>query len=221
MVSTLQAVGLLILAIVPGAVLTFSYERHAGPLTSDSNDRTLRFIVGTAIVFPFTATLAIWTFTHVISVPIGDPATGHRNRLSEPSDISVWWTFVPLIYITVPWMFGWLGGSLWVELRRRAVATRTSSFAPNLAAWDVVFLDPGPKLIAVKLRNGPWIAGIFAEASFASAPAATQKELMLELRVEVDDLGQIQRDESGIPIERDGAVVVNYADVELMIVERT
>jgi len=220
-VSSLQAVGLLILAIVPGAVLMFSYERHAGPLGSDSNDRTLRFLIGTALVFPFTATLAMWTFTHVISVPVGDPPTDHRNRLAEPSDISLWWTFVPLAYVTVPWLLGWLGGSLWVVLRRLAVAGRTSSLAPSLAAWDVVFLDPGPKLISVKLRTGPWIGGVFGGASFASAPAARQRELVLEQRVAVDTSGQIQRDEEGVPIEHFGAIVVDYSDVELMIVERT
>lgn len=220
-VSTLQAVGLLILTIVPGAVLTFSYERHAGPLAGHPNERSLRFLIGTAIVFPFTATLALWTFARVLHVPVGEPPREYRNRLADPSDVSLWWTFVPLAYVLIPWLLGRLGGSTRLALRRRTVASGTSSLAPGLAAWDVVFLDPGPKLISIKLRNGPWVAGIFAASSFASAPAAKEKELLLERQVGVDDSGQIQRDESGIPLQGSGAVVVHYSDVELMIVERT
>lgn len=221
MASTVQAVGLLILTVVPGAVLTFSYERHAGPLAGDPNERPLRFVIGTAIVFPFTATLALWTFNSLFSVPIGDPPTIRRNRVADRSDISLWWTFIPVLYIVVPWILGRVGGSSRLALRRRSIANKASSLAPGLAAWDVVFLDPGPKLITVKLRGGPWIGGLFAGSSFASAPAAKQKELVLELQIEVDESGRIQRDDEGVPVERSGAVVVNYSDVELMIVERT
>lgn len=221
MASTVQAVGLLLLTVVPGAVLTFSYERHAGPFAGDTNERTLRFLVATALVFPVTATIAMWTFTRVLHVPVGDPPTEYRNRLEDPSDISLWWTLVPFPYLAVPWGLGWIGGSLGVWLRKRAVARKASSLAPGLAAWDVVFLEPGPKLISVKLRNGPWIAGLFARNSFASGPAARHKELVLETEVEVDDVGQVRRGEDGVPIERAGTVVINYSDVELMIVERT
>jgi len=42
----LLALSLLVLTVLPGAVLVFSYERHAGPLAGDPNERTLRFVAG-------------------------------------------------------------------------------------------------------------------------------------------------------------------------------
>jgi hypothetical protein len=84
-----------------------------------------------------------------------------------------------------------------------------------------MFLRPGPKLITVKLRSGQWVAGIFADGSFASAPAAKEKQLVLEDRVQVNEAGVIERDEDDTPTVLPGTVVVSYTDVELMFVEQT
>jgi hypothetical protein len=221
MVGTFQALSLLLLTILPGAVLLFSYEYHAGRLAGDANERSLRFVIGTVLVFPYTATLAAWIYTRVLHVPIVGSQDEFTNRLENPSGISPAWTFLPLAYVLVPWCLGWAAGKGRVSLRQRSVKKRATSLVPGVVAWDIVFLDPGPKLISAKLRGGPWVAGVFADESFASAPAGKEKELVLEAAVQVDDKGQIERDQTGTPILLPGAVVLNYADVELMVVERT
>jgi Family of unknown function (DUF6338) len=221
MVGTFQALSLLLLAILPGAVLLFSYEHHAGPLAGDANERAIRFVVGTVLVFPYTATLAAWIYTRVVHVPVDGSQDDFRNRLEHPTGISPAWTLLPLAYVLVPWCLGWLAGKGRVSLRKRAVANRATSLVPGVAAWDIVFLEPGPKLISAKLRGGPWVAGVFSDSSFASASAGKHKELVLEAAVQVDDKGQIERDDTDTPILLPGAVVLNYADVELMVVERT
>lgn len=219
MVGTVQAVGLLLLAVLPGAVLVVSYERHAGPLADDINERTLRFIVGTALIFPYAAGLAGSVYTRILHVPIGSSRDTYRNRLLEPSDVSLWWYAVPVAYVLVPWGLGRFAGLARIALRRRTVRRRTASLVPGLEAWDIVFLESGPKLIAMKIRGGSWVAGVFAGNSFASAPAAKERELVLEVGVEVDERGTIQRDDDGTPLLTAASIVVAYADVELMTVQ--
>lgn len=221
MVGTFQALSLLLLTILPGAVLLFSYERNAGPLAGDANERALHFLIGTVLVFPYTATLAAWTYTSVLHVSVDGSQAQFTNRLEDPSDLSLGWTLLPLAYVLLPWCLGWATGKGRVSLRRRAVKNRATSLVPGVTAWDIVFLEPGPKLISAKLRGGPWVAGVFSDSSFASAPAGKQKELVLEAGVQVDDAGQVERDDYGTPVVLPGPVVINYADVELMVVERT
>lgn len=217
MVGTFQALGLLVLTVLPGAVLLFSYERHAGPLTGEGNDRALRFVLGTVLVFPYTALVAAWAYTRVLHVE--GPEDYFRNRLEDPVDLSPAWSLLPLAYVVVPWCVGWLAGRVRVDLRRRSVENRSTSLVPGVAAWDIVFLQPGPKLISAKLRGGPWVAGLFAAESFASSLASRHKELVLEQGVAVDARGKVERDKWGTPLARPGGIVLSYTDVELMIVE--
>jgi Family of unknown function (DUF6338) len=222
MVGTFQALSILLLAILPGAVLVFSFERHAGAVAGDANERLVRFVIGTVVVFPCTAILAAWTYSRVVHAPIEGSPGEFTNRLEEPLGISPAWTLLPLVYVLVPWCLGWALGEGVVWLRRRAVNNRTTSRVPGVAAWDIVFLAPGPKLIAAKLRGGPWIGGMFASNSFASPLASRRKELVLEAGVQIDQVsGQIERDETKTPILLPGAIVLNYADVELLVVEPT
>jgi Family of unknown function (DUF6338) len=221
MVGTFEALSLLVLAILPGAVLMFSYEHHAGPLAGSPNERVVRFVVGTVLVFPYTATIAAWAYTRVFHVRVDGSRDEFANRLEHPTGLSPAWTLLPLVYVIVPWVLGWLAGKGRVWWRARAVKNQTTSLVPGVSAWDIVFLEPGPKLISAKLRGGPWVAGVFSDSSFASAPAGKQKELVLEAGVQIDEAGQIERDVYGTPTVLPGAVVLNYADVELMMVERT
>lgn len=223
MVGTFQALGVVLLAIVPGAALTFSYENHAGTLPGDTNDRLLRFLIGTALVFPFTAILGAWAYARVLHVPVPDSPGDFHNRLSHPTDLSPLWTLVPLLYIVVPWGAGVLAGKGWLWLSRKGATTHRAAMIPSrLAAFHVEFLrqQPGAKHVTMKLRSGEWVAGIFGDESFASPPAAREKELLLESRLAANAAGMIQRDEDNNPIQLGGAVVVKYADVELMFIEQ-
>ena len=216
MVGTVQALGLLLLAVLPGAVLVFSYEgRTQRILPGDGNERVLRFLLATVLIFPFVAVVAGAVYVRILHVPL-DGGAAHRNRLLDPSDVSLWWTLVPVAYVGVPWGLGRLAGFLRVtrEGRRARPTVQTS-------AWGFIVVDPRPKLVVVKLRSGTWAGGLFGDDSFSSPPESDHVDLVLESGVEVGADGAIRRHGDGMPVLTQAAVVISYADVELMTVEPT
>ena len=61
MASTLAAVVMLVVVVLPGAVATFLFERSAGTLRGDANDRLIRFVFASALLSPVMAALG-WSF---------------------------------------------------------------------------------------------------------------------------------------------------------------
>lgn len=224
MLQTLQALAVLTLAVVPGAVGTFSYERHAGPLPGDISERTVRFLIGTALLFPLSALIAWPVWTHVLHVKTtGGAGTVFRNRLETGEGVPILWTALPVVYVVAPWLAGLLAGRIRVAILKRSAKRAKAWRTPvTLKAWDRVFLRPGPKLISVRLRDGHWVGGLFGPQSYASPLASSAKELLLEVSYEVDVEGKIVRDASGVPVEAGTAsVMIQAADVDLMLVEET
>lgn len=239
MIDTVEALGLTLVVVIPGAVATFGYERHVGPIGRDGTDRVLRYIFSTALLGPFSLIMVWIVWTHVLHVE--SISGGFRNRLSAGESLSPLWAFLPIPYLLVPWVAGSIAGTarnMYFEsivdekrservgrpptpttrLVRRLGLSSRHTVPINLTGWDVLFLDCGPKLVAVRLKDGVWIAGVFGPSSFSSPPSASTRELVLESRVEVGNDGIIPLDELDTPNELGGAVRVTVADVDLLIV---
>jgi hypothetical protein len=219
MPETVQALLITVLAVLPGAVATFSFERHVGTYAAEFPERVVRFIVGSALVFPLTAAFA-WPFwRHVLHVARVNPSTGATrfvNLVGTNGDVSPLWLLVPLGYVVAPAVAGNAAGWMWARrLREHEQVPRD-----DLRAWDWLFLDPRPKIIVARLRSGRWVAGLFGEESHASPKDFASKDLYLEVAYEVDDDGVLKLDNTDFPVQRDVSLLLHGDDVEFFEVIR-
>lgn len=217
MPESLQALLIAVLAVLPGAVATFSFERYVGTYTADFPERVVRFIVGSALVFPLTAAFAWPLWTNVLHASVSDPLTGEAqfvNRLTTNDDLSPLWLLLPIGYVTAPACAGAVAGSLWAAWLRRQ-AGRGRALPDDLRAWDWAFLDRRPVAVVARLRTGGWVAGVFGPDSYASPKGLPSKDLYLEVALEVTNEGVLVLDETDVPIRRDSSVLLHGEDVEM------
>ena len=215
MPETIPALLIALVAVVPGMVATPAFERHVGTYAAEFPERVLRFVGGSALVFPFTAAM-VWPFwrrvVHV-AVPGVDGTTTFVNRLTTGGDVSPLWLLLPVALVGVPALLGTTAGRLWATwLRRHSDDTPLE----DVRAWDWVFLDPAPKILVAKLRSGRWLAGVFGGNSYASPRAARSKDVYLEVALEVNDEGTLIRDENGRPVARRSSILFDGDDIELL-----
>lgn len=186
-------VGLLVLlvAVLPGAVYTWAFERQAGSFGVTFADRSLRF-VGASFVLH--AVLA-WGEYGVYRV-----AVLGRHELAAGQFAILWAGFGLLV--AVPYGVGSVLGGLyrtrrargdhWRWLRRylsRTAEERLLRLAlghdPAPRAWDHLFADRESAYLRVRTPDGTWVAGRFADRSYAGGyPNPT--DLLLEEAWEVD-----------------------------------
>jgi hypothetical protein len=216
MPSTLQALGIVLLAVLPGALATLAYERHRPGRTVDSAERVVRFVGVTLLVSPIAFLLAYPVWREVLHRP-ALAADGRRIYVNDLAngDASKWWSLVVVAYVVIPVLLGLLAGAVvkaYVEQKPERIKR---SLGANLTAWDVIFLEGGPIVIAARLRSDVWVAGLFGSRSYASAPAVKNKELLLEEEYEVDADGRVDRDADGVPVPKGGSVLICWSDVEV------
>ena len=200
-----SAVALLIVivAVLPGSVYTWAYERQAGAFGVTFGDRTLRFI-------------AVSLFFHFI---LGWPEyVLYREALEArsfgPAQFTAVW-LAGLILFAVPAAVGTVLGGLyvtrntrteWLRLRRlltpeREAALLRVALGPDPAprAWDDLFSDHPTVYLRVRTTDGSWLAGLFADASYAGGfPHDT--DLLLEEAWEIGDDGTLGEHGLGYPV---------------------
>lgn len=179
--------GLLVVlvAVLPGAAYTWAFERQAGSFGVSFADRALRFI-GSSMAFH----LLLGPVEYVIyRVAIAD-----RQDLAIGQFLLLWTT--ALVLFALPNASGSLLGGLyrsrsdrgghWQWVRRHLSPEhedRLLRFAlghdPAPRAWDHLFSDRTSTYIRVRLKDDTWVAGRFADRSYAGGyPNPT--DLLLE-----------------------------------------
>ena len=219
MPSTLTALALLLVAVVPGAVALTAYEHAAGRTRGDSNDRIVRFVVATALLAPVVVMFAWLFWRRVLHVPNG--AGGFRNVLRDGQP-SAWWTLAPPAYITAAASAGWIAGSGRERWMRWRMSRRSNRNAPRgTRPWDMLFAGGDPSVVACRLRDGRAVGGLFGGASFASYGSAAERELVLERAYQVDEDATVLRDEQGVPLDhgQGGRVHIREADILFIRIE--
>lgn len=157
MPDTFQAAAVIILAVLPGALYIWAFERVVGPWGVSFTDRLLRF---TGISAALHVLLAPITYRwYRIYVHSGNLAAG------ETLPRAVW--FALIAYVFAPILLGHLVGQAtkrnisWIHL---IVGQR-----PAPRAWDELFLQGGTGYVRLKLKGkgateSQWIAGWFGSA---------------------------------------------------------
>jgi len=150
MPETFESLAVIALALLPGALYVWSFERLVGRWGISLADRALRFVGGSAIFHAafLPVSFSLWA-TYVRSGEID-----RFNRLPR-----VIWVPV-LFYVAIPIAIGSLAG---VGTRRGWRWTKLLTGPdPAPRAWDYLFSNHPDGWILLRLKTGTWLGGAYA-----------------------------------------------------------
>lgn len=203
-----------VIAVLPGSVYTWAFERQVSAYGVTFADRTLRF-------------LAVSVIFHLV---LGWPEYGlYRLSIAHRHDVRVGqfallWSGLALL-VAIPASAGTALGGLyasrtgrdtWARLRRWLPAAQEERLLrallgrdPAPRAWDNLFSERPTVYVRVKTTDQTWIAGLFADRSYAGGfPHET--DLFIEEAWAID--------EDGVPADHGlgYAVYVPASKIEMM-----
>jgi hypothetical protein len=205
MEATFQGIAVFVLALLPGAVYTWSFERLAGRWGIGLSDRLYRFFDISALfqVLIAPATWKIWL-------------TYLRHGAPDALELPDWLWAVAFGYLAVPAVLGaavargFLRGSKFARWLVGATAAPT--------AWDAVFSGDTSGYVLLRLKSGRWLGGEYSDGSHVSGyPEPSDIYLARELVVnqESGDFERRSPDEEPIPVGNYG-VLVRWEEVEYL-----
>jgi hypothetical protein len=204
MPSTVEALAVVVAALLPGALYVWAFERVVGRWGVGFSDRFLRF-VGVSAAFHALAAPATYKIWFDYVRPDADEGANH---------LPAWLWLVALAYVGLPTLTGYLIGWRYNEggLLVRTVVGGTA--APT--AWDYVFSNRPAAHILMRLSSGSWIGGEYAAGSYAGGhPEPADLYLSVEAVVDQDQ-GDFVRGPNGKPVPNGYGVLVKWADVEYL-----
>jgi hypothetical protein len=209
MPDTFQAVLVFLVALMPGALYTWAFERVAGAWGVSLSDRLLRFIgvsVGFQLLWAPELVLIWREFIHT-----GKAAAG---------DLPLWLWLVATAYVVIPFASGTLVG--WGTRRRKQWAKMFTGPAPAPRAWDHLFSSEPDGWIRIRLKPGTWLGGAFSkgdgdELGSYAAGYPDPQDLYLAAAADVDpDSGEFQFDDDGLVRMRNSGILVQWDQVEYL-----
>ncbi len=208
MPDTFQAVAVVLLALLPGALYVWALERQAGAWGTQLSDRILRFVGFSALIHASGAPL-----TYVLWIEFV-----RTGRLFE-GDVPLWLWLVPISYVSVPTVLGTVVGMATRE--RRSWARFFTGPDPAPRAWDHLFGGRPDGWVRLRLKSGVWLGGAFATRADGvrsyAAGYPEEQDLFLAEAVEVDpESGEFVLDDRGQPVSRGSAILVRWDEVEYL-----
>jgi hypothetical protein len=206
--GTLQALGVALLALLPGASFTFAFERVAGPFGASLSDRLVRFLAGSSTFHAVAAGFEYGLYRDYV-----------RTGALQDGAVSIWLVEgVALFYVFGPWAFGILVGTAWQRDWRWS--RLVTGLAPASRAWDHLFARGPQGYLRARLKSGRWVAGYFGPApdggtSFA-ASVVEGIDILIARTIEVDSETGSFILENGEPKSRNSALLLRWEDIELL-----
>lgn len=217
MPTSVAALWLFALTVLPGLLFVVSFESAFGRSGVDVRDRTLR-IVAMSLAFSLpAASLIPLLYMRVLHVRAGAPLASphYRNLLLEGS--SPWWLWaLAVAYLFVPLAMGfWAGWMCRRPGRRRQYFSHLVIGGPRIAtAWARVFDDrTRRRVIRAKIADGGVIAGVYGSMSNSSVLNEMSADLFLQDTYELTLDNEIQIDSDGLPKHRGIGVLLRREDV--------
>ena len=152
MPDTFQALVVLIVALLPGALYTWSFERLVGAWGVGFADRVLRFVGASAMFQAAIAPFTVWGWRTYVS---DRPSPGRRSAGRTVARL-------PLLYVAIPIALGVVVGRGTVNERDWSKAFTGPSPAPR--AWDHLFGLRPDGWVRLRLKSGVWLGGAFTSA---------------------------------------------------------
>jgi hypothetical protein len=205
--DSFQALAVLGLGLLPGALYIWSFEGVVGRWGAGLSDRLLRFVGASALLHAVTAPLTYWLWSQYVRP--GRLARGERL----PTGL---WSIV-LAYVAVPIGFGWIVG--YGTKRRWLWPQLLTGRNPAPRAWDAFFGDDPEGWVRLRLKSGGWIGGALGSKDgrrsyFAGYPE--NQDLYLVQTAEVDpESGEFLYEEDQVRV-RDSGVLLRWDEVEYL-----
>ncbi|MGH3560566.1 MAG: DUF6338 family protein, partial [Mycobacterium sp.] len=210
--STFQALGVALLALLPGALYELAREQRSGRWGLRGVDQLFRLLAFSVAFQVVISPLTYWTYAHYI-------ITGH---LRQGRPVSSWLWVLLLAYLVVPFAFGRftaLGhryrsrqiSSIWERLVVWGVNLYTDA-APAPRAWDYLFSDRNRKgWIILHLKDGGLIGGAWHNSYAAGYP--DDQDLYLSEQVELTTDGRFQLSGDGLPHSLEKSLLIRWDEV--------
>jgi hypothetical protein len=216
--STLQAVLALVLAVLPGAIYLWGFEREAGKWGIGISDTVLRFAAASAI---FQALYAAPLYLLYERYVRHDTGRGGPERFEHPlrdGNVPWWLLFVPLAYVGLPAILGTLVGRS-VQSEHRAAKRFARLMAgrhPAPRAWDDLFAGRPSGTVRARLkRDGSWVGGFFGAASYAAGYPEEPQDLLLERSYKMTAEGEFE-EEDGQFVELGSSLLVRADELDFL-----
>lgn len=208
MPTTLQAVFVALLALLPGALYTWSFEQQAGRWGASAGDRLQRFL-GASAFFLAAELPVLYNLVYRRHVVTGDVEAG----LELP-----WWVWlIPLAFVVLPVIIGRVAGRAAYQRRRWSRVLTGPSPAPR--AWDHLFATADlTGWIRLHLKDGSWSCGLWGRSaqtgleSYAAGYPEPQ-DLPVSDLAEIDLDGEFLTDASGTPVLTGRSLLIRWEEV--------
>jgi len=199
--ETVQALAIAVVAVLPGALGVWGYERRVGKWSIGFPDRVIRFVATSAAFHAALAPLTYWLWRHYI----------HSGRLDRHETLPVFLWVALLLYLAAPYAIGRIAG--WAGTGDLRLG-RFGETNPAPLSWDYFFATNPNGWMRIRLKSGRWIGGAFAPGSYASGyPEAP--DLYLVATAEMDqESGNFLLNEAGGLVRRSGTLFVNGTEIE-------
>ena len=197
---------LVLVALLPGALFTWSFERWAGRFGIGLQDRALRFVGGSAVLLSIAAWPLYWLYA------------GYWDRLVDRQALPWWIWFAPILYTVLPVVGGGLLGLGWKK--KWSWARYISGRDRTPQAWDHLFQDRPAGWVRCKLKSGTWVGGAFAEVDgrrpYASGYPESQ-DLYLPAILPLDhDSGEVLINGDGTPELQGSGILIRWDEIEYL-----
>lgn len=206
MASSLQAITLLVVALLPGAFYVWGFERNAGRYGIGLKDRALRLIGASSVFIAVFAWALYWLY-----------AT-YWQAFKAGESLPAWLVVLPIGYLAIPGVLGWFVGS---RLRNGSKWARTlAGFSRAPRAWDHLFQDRDAGWVRCRMKSNSWIGGVYAEIDgkkpYASGyPEVQELYLTRSIYVNQDD-GSFVYDSDDRPLLGAGGVLIRWDEIEFI-----
>lgn len=199
MISTLQALLVALVAVLPGATYTIARESRGATWAwrqTDAATLIFRFLAASAVFHALLAPITYHAYEHLIVT----------HRLAKGEAVSWWWWPVVLAYVAVPYLIGALTerARYWQDsasCTKRAVSWFVALYAgrsPEPRAWDHFFSRRPAGIVRMRLMDddSTWKAGLWSTKSFASQ-YGEDGDLYLEEEYVVGPAGELVENGEG------------------------
>jgi len=206
MPDSFHALLVMLVALLPGALYVWAFERQAGRYGIGLSDRLLRFVGGSSVFLAFSA------------VPLYALWATYWDFLSRGEPVPLWLGLVPPTYVLLPVLAGTIVGlGLRHGWKWSDVLTGPD---PAPRAWDYLFQYQIDGWVRCRMKSGTWLAGAYADANGRRSYAAGYPEpqdIYLAASVAVDsDTGEFLLDETGRPQRGTGGLLLRWEEVEYL-----
>jgi hypothetical protein len=211
MVDTFDAVVVVVVGLMPGALYSWSFERIAGRWGIGLMDRFLRFAVGSLALHALAAPLTYSLYARFIST----------GRISRGEPLSFWLWLISLSYVIAPVLAGTLVGL--GSVRGATWARFLTGPHPVPRAFDHLFSSRPTGWVRVRLvSGGTWVGGAYARHPSGRSSYASQYpeagDLYLVSVALVDPItGEFMLNPDGTPqLREDRGVLIRSADFDYL-----